>query len=279
MASEKEMFGQVFSQMTSGLPTMVNGLLIVMLLGVVALIAVVVWIKLSYKHKVIIRDIVNGGKVIKEDMAKEWTDDRGVKYWKLKKEPSKDKRLISFPPSTSIDRTTKGKLFHEVYWLEGVGYIPIHDTVALADIPSNLFTNIPEEITDIEEASKREDKIKQWKDKRLKEWMKEKNIDYAFSPLGSDQRVALVNNIRKGEERRGKSWLENMPLYAGLTALVIIVVALLIFYKDIAQPVIDSKKLDVDIMKTLDKVTERMERMEKDVQQIESNNPSQTPPN
>lgn len=272
--AEADIMKNLMTQIGGGMNTVFYGVLIVLVIGILALIGVIIWIKLSYKHEVLIRYIVNGGKVLSHDTAKDWEDERGVKHWKLKKERDKEKRIMPYPPGTSINRMKNGKLYHETYYLEGVGYIPIQDNMHISDIPENLFDNIPEEIADEEDSILKDKKIKEWKAETLRDWMRSNKIDTAFHAISSQDRAALGANIRKAEERRGKSWTEHLPLYAGLGALVIIVVALLIFYGDVAKPVIESKKIDLEIMKTNQLVVSALERMDKDIQVMQSNNPN-----
>ena len=90
-------------------------------------LAFFIWNELRYKHKVIIREVINDRRIIDIDRAKDFKDETGVTYWKLKKEKNKDKKLIPTPPSESIELTNKGKKLIEVYRNEEGEYIFIKD--------------------------------------------------------------------------------------------------------------------------------------------------------
>ena len=80
------------------------GFIIVALGGV----CVYIFLETRYKHKVVIREIVNGRKFIIVDRAKETVVDK-VSWWKLRKERNKNSRLLpsgcfSFPLQRAVRR-------------------------------------------------------------------------------------------------------------------------------------------------------------------------------
>lgn len=62
-------------------------------------------------------------------------------------------------------------------------------------------------------------------------------------PLTSKQRMILMNNFRKAQERKGFTWKEHIPMITSISALVIIVISLMIFWGDIAAPVLEARRL------------------------------------
>ena len=58
-----------------------------------------------------------------------------------------------------------------------------------------------------------------------------------FQPLTTKQRSMFVNQIRKKEARKVKKWTDNIPLIAGLTTLVLIIVVVLLFWGEAIKPI------------------------------------------
>jgi hypothetical protein len=63
-----------------------------------------------------------------------------------------------------------------------------------------------------------------------------KEIDM-FEPFPTKQRSMMVNELWKKEQRKVKDWKENIPLYAGLLTLVLIIAMFMIFYGEAVKPV------------------------------------------
>ncbi len=60
----------------------------------------------------------------------------------------------------------------------------------------------------------------------------------AMQPLTTKSRVILVNEIAKAHMKRTKKWEDYIIPIAGISALVVIVISLMIFYGDMAKPLI-----------------------------------------
>jgi len=97
-----------------------------------------------------------------------------------------------------------------------------------------------------------------------------------LKPLNSSQREVLVNKIREAEERKSKKgWKENIVHLASLGALVILVVSVLVFYGEIAKPVIASHELRVQELEVYNQMLENLKGLEQKVeglQQVQNNN-------
>lgn len=74
------------------------------------------------------------------------------------------------------------------------------------------------------------------------QYIKDNAVIGNLQPLNTEQRQVLINQIRKAEERKGKKWQDFVIPITGIMALVIIVVSLLIFYENIAVPVLEQAK-------------------------------------
>lgn len=207
-------------------------------------------IMLKFKHTVIIKELVKGRKIITRDKAKDTVID-GVSYWVLFKEKNKEIKLMPVPPAEAIEVTTKGRKWVEAYRTETGEYIFIKDDGQVAEKPKNLF-KMPKEIEKIKDQEERAAVYDTWKAKKLKEWQDDNRVITAYEPLTSKQRLILINNIRKAHDRKSFSWQQNLPMLAGLGALVLIVVCLMIFYGEIAKPVIDmhDRELGYETMRT-----------------------------
>ena len=214
------------------------------LIGLIFIAIIVFWFwnMLRYKHIVRIKEVINGRRIVKDDKARDYKDAEGVTWWRLAKEKDKEKRLLPLPPSQAIELNYKGKKVVEVYRTESGEYIYLQDTGAVAEIPPDLYKKIPKEFNLIHDKDERDIKVNEWKKETLKTWRNEKGVIAAYDPLTTAQRIALIHNIRKAEIRRGKSWSENLPLFVGIGAVVILVISLMVFWGDIAKPTLDAQQ-------------------------------------
>jgi len=192
-------------------------------LGLVIVILLVYFIirTIQYKHRIIIREVARDRKLISYDKAREYTDRDGITYWQFLK---KRKIKIQVPPADAIEIDKKGRKCVQIYLLE-TGDVQFIKDGGLAKKP-------PKEITEIKDISKRA--------KKLAEWKKENEVIEGFQPLPTNQRLILINQIEKAHARRKKKWQDYIMPVAGLTALIIIVVSLMIFWGDMARPLLES---------------------------------------
>lgn len=91
-----------------------------------------------------------------------------------------------------------------------------------------------------------------------------------LQPFTTKQRLILINNVRKAQERRGHSWKEYIPTIAGLGACVIIVLALMVFWGDIAKPVLEAKALDQTNLEIQRENLNIMKEIKQSIQKIEA---------
>lgn len=116
-------------------------------------------------------------------------------------------------------------------------------------------------------------------------WIKDNHEIKDYQPITTEERAFLINTYKRSEERRGKKWTEHLPMIAGLAALVLIVVCLMVFYNDMAKPLLemgDKYNQNVEIQH---KTLELLERIDNNVQVLEAeiiyqeeNGPGVTPP-
>lgn len=203
-------------------------------------VLVFLFMELRYKHRVIIRELAKGRKLIKMDRARDFMDRSKKNYWKLRKERNKIMKLMPVPPPESTEIMKRGKKFVEVYRNEGGEYIFIEDAGKSMDIPQELHTELDKMIEHkdfkkIDDENERVEAHKEWKENQIEIWKSENNVIAPLRPLTSDQRMALVNNIRKAEERNPYDWKRDAIAIAGFGGIIIMVVIAAIFAPDIIK--------------------------------------------
>ena len=195
---------------------------------------------LRFKYRVAIRDVVNGRAIVKLVKAREFTDKKGVNYWKLKGIRNPDERLMDVPDSRCIDTDEKGNKWVEVYRLPTGGYIPIYDLANLGTIPDDIDSIASTKqleakeliIKENKEGLERDQKILAWKKSVIALWIKENGFDKAFRPFTTQDRQAVVNNIKDAQERKHKGFMEQLPSIVAIGSMALIIVCLLIFAPD-----------------------------------------------
>lgn len=99
-------------------------------MGAVVLFLIAWWfiVQRQYRYVVQIREVANGRKIIQPNKAREFYDEKGVKYLRLQKAPKK-RRLMSFPPEEAVELDNKGRKHVIVYLTEGGDYRYAYDKV------------------------------------------------------------------------------------------------------------------------------------------------------
>lgn len=78
-----------------------------------------------------------------------------------------------------------------------------------------------------------------------------KNYYDNFEPLTTKQRGILVSQIVKANSRQKRKWTDMLPMMAGLGAIVILVVCMLIYWENIASPVVEMQNINNEMQKTI----------------------------
>ena len=268
------------------------------------LIIFIVVNKFLYKHIVQIKEIMaDGSKRITLTKARDWyTDNKRVKYWKIKGERDPIKKLIPVPPNEVIDLTNKGKNFISVYRTETGEYIYSKDKVKISSIPDKFYDDIEEEYTQAEEAKHKkiceelklkkgdkytppemtqksdEDKeriIKAMKKAKLENWLNDTGAAISFKPHTTNQRSMQTSNIRKAEERRMKGGLERMlPLIAIGVIVIFQLISLalfLVFWGDITAPGVQAQAQKTAQITAQKETLQIIKEIKQDVQIIKTN--------
>lgn len=222
---------------------------LIILIAVLGIIAFFVLVIAKFKFKVQVRELASGRKIITNDKAKLFKSKDGVLFWKL----MKGKDVIPIPPEESIELDKHGKKHVVVYKTQTGEYIYAKDT--------NNHLDPPEELLKIPDKTKREEELKKWR--------KENNIVQPFQPLTTIQRQILINQVIKAQERKNKGWRDMILPIAGIGALVILVVSLMIFYGEIAKPVLEAKEIDTAQLKAMQEIVDTQKEIKLGIQKIE----------
>lgn len=246
--------------LTSVGDTAYNTIMLLLALSMIAGIVFYIYHITRFKHKFRIKEVVHDRKIIIDDKARDYTDKDGATYWKLLKR----KDIIPMPPPESIELDNKGKKCVEAYRVETGEYIYLKDTGKVADPPP--------EILNIEDKETRLQAITKWK--------KTHNVVEAFQPLTTNQRIILINQIKKAHEKRSTKWQEYIIPVAGIGALVMIAVSLMIFYGDMGKPLIEMGKQLNNFRETDLQIISIIQEMKQDIQVIRSEQTgNKEPPN
>ena len=186
------------------------------------MILFVVWY-FQYRHRVRIRILTAQGSVPYDDKARE-VDVDGVPFWKLLKR----KHMVPVPTSEAITNigvgpiSKKPRYYAEFFWSEELGYVVNIDSVNSKNI--------------------QEKAVKYGPNKEL--------VKDAFHPFTPQQRALYVYQLRKAEERKKKSLLDQITAIAVPMVLVFMFILVLVFWEDIAKPAQQSQASAAAMMET-----------------------------
>lgn len=215
---------------------------------ILAVLGIIVWFWLEskYKHKVIIKDVVGGRVILKMYRAKDYTDRKDrTSWWKLAGEKNKERKLISLPPETAIELTHKAKKIAQCYRFETGEIVWIRDDWEILEPPK--FELIPEDvqkrIDEEKDQSEKKNILETYKKKELDKWKRDNKVITPFQPVTTNQRMAYFQNIKKAESRKGFDWKEKIVPLAAMASLVMIVLCLMLFWGEIAKPVLEARQV------------------------------------
>jgi len=232
----------------------------------------------KFKNKVRLRYIINGNKQITDTVAREVTDKDGITWWQTLKKQKK----LPLPPGEVTNLDHKGRKCAEAYITENDDVVWIKDQNTTMEVPKDLFENEPdnlyedieqklqdEKITEDEAKVLRAKKLKEWKNKKKNDWSKENNIVASFQPLTTNQRTILVNQTMKAVSRRKKGWGDKIVQLASVAILGLVIIAGMVFYGDMAEPVLKANDQAKEMKQIELKIVEAVERLENEQQQIQ----------
>jgi len=222
----------------------------------VGLMIFVILYKNSFKHKIRIKDVINTNKIINDDNFKEFKEKDGTTWYKLFRSRIK----IPIAPPEAIETDSKGRKVVEAYRLGLDEFIYIKD--------KNM--SIPKELLEIKDTKERKEKI----EKFLKD---NPNTINTMEALTTQDRVLLVAQLKKAEEKKSKKWQDYLLPITGIAALVIMVVALMIFWGDMAKPILDLESIRSAQLTTQKETLELIKEIKNDIQVIKDAKVDTTP--
>lgn len=234
----------------------------------VASIIVIVWYELSFKHYAVERTVVNGRKILLFDRFKEKRDKEGNVWYMLKKMRATELRNLPIPPSEAIEVTTKGKKAIEFCRTETNDVIYLRDDNTFRPFPYELLNDVPQEIIKIEDPQKKANAISKWQAQVYGAWKQENQVTATFKPFTTNHRQILINQYKKANAKRGKNWRESIPQIVAIAGIVILVIALLVFWGDLAKPVLDMKDKQTASQRIELETLEIIKELKQDVQTI-----------
>jgi len=214
-----------------------------------ALIAIILFRFLSYKNKFRIKEVVKGRYIIHDDKYKEWKDKDGIVWCRLLKR----REITTLPPPEAIELDKKGNKVVEAYRLSSGEYIYAKD----------VSEPIPLSIQNITDTATR--------DQTVKTWLKEHgNVIAAYQPLTSNQRLIFLGQLEKAYARKTKQWQDYLLPMTSIAALLILVVCLMIFWGDIAKPIIEANQQQIALQTLQKEQLQLIKEIKYSIQQIGS---------
>jgi len=103
------------------------------------------------------------------------------------------------------------------------------------------------------------------------QWIKESEHDKTgFVPFNMNQRQAYVMQLKKAEDHKRKSLSDVVVQSVAIGSAVLLVVALMVFWGDLAQPLLDMKDKQISHDELLRENLQLMKDIKEDVQRIET---------
>jgi len=212
-------------------------LIVIVLSLLFGLFVVFVLLTLMKSHKLRIRDPTNKGQYIEDFIVIEKKDkETGVLYWesvfwqKTLRTPK--------PPDKAIEIGKKGKKFAECYKLTEDQYCWITDKgIKINEIYNKTTKRKELQIVDSTKEGK------------------EIFID-TFKPFSSTQRDIIVQQFKKAQEISKNRWTPDKLIMAGsLGMFFVLILMIIIFWGDIAAPLLDMQGATSGMMSQAEKIT------------------------
>lgn len=259
----------------------------IILIVALALISVVVYfiiMELKFKHRIIFRDLTNDRKIIKIHRAREYMNKQGIEFWQIAGEKRRIHKNIAAPPEDAIEITEKGRKFAEAYRTQSGNLIWITDKnkVVDEDLPDAPLATpeLPKWITEIKDKEKRKIETDKFYAKHKVDIDTSKRTVNSYQPLTANQRMILINNIKKAEMKKGIDWKQQLVPIVSIAAIALIVVSLMVFWGDLTKPTlqaneqfIQAQSIHKETMEILLEIKTGQQKIEQKVSEIEQNVP------
>lgn len=271
-------------------------LIIIFLAGFGAMVWFIVGM-IRFRHKLNLYDPTSTGNKYIETSAREYVDDDGILWWKLK---SKINQLDKVPKAPSecvsigklmglfkFDCATGYVMEDGIYWAKHPAIKSLPNKFdSIIDVVTNweINNNVPkdetilskrEAINKLDSFNEREKEYKNWREDVISQWKKINGVDFVFYPLDSNQRVVYANNYRKAEEKRNHDWKDKIVSLGYGLLVAFVLTMLIVFYPDLGkvglssqQNAIQYEKAQTATLETLERVIDKLDAMDKDIQII-----------
>jgi len=228
-----------------------------------------------YKHTVVIEEVFGNSKRTIVKWAKEKIAPKSkIKTWRLWWEGDSLKRDIPLPKNDVIDIDKKGRLVVHAVRLESGDIVYFKNAPKVGIRPTDLYTNVPPDILNIQDHKERSEKYEAWKRSKYSEWQEKNGVDIEILTFTPNQRLVMIENYRKAIERRRKNFMEILPLIVGGTVFILAMVVILVFvfqFKEFTQPGLEAQKTEasrqeiyLEMAKTLEKINSNVQELEAD---------------
>ena len=199
--------------------------------AMVIAIAVYVFMRfVIYKHHVLLRELLGEGTLITAERAREVKDKNGCIYWDLWHYGRK-----SVPADKCISIDKKGRK-----WATGI----LTSTKEI--IWEHRESNITKDLDNLKE------------------------FNAKYQPLTTNQRIGLIDQIEKAIARKGQDLKQLVLPTVAIGALVLVIIAGIVFWTDLAKPVLDAKAMDQASVKIQQETITMLKDIKNDIQTIKA---------
>jgi hypothetical protein len=253
--------------------------IVLIILAIVTFTIIFIWLQKQYKHPIRMVDMLRDNQhLITDTMAREIKID-GVIFWNTKAK----QRKFEVPPSDVLTLNSKGKKCLVIYYDHNGNYHFGKDTVRIGDPDPSLFLTpeninedaLPEYIRNAKSEEEKQALLKNFLTVQNQQiydnWKKENKIIDSYEPITTKHRMIVVHQVMKAAERRGKSWGDYLMPIAGGLMLLIMFVAMLVFWGDLAKPVLEQGQTLKDTQISQERQAVALENALKIIQRLESN--------
>lgn len=183
--------------MTDMIGQILTIILFVLGVGIVGIGVYIYSFQKKYKHNIIIKNSINGAKLVTKDRFKVIKKPDGAIWWKLQK----IKKEILPAPQTCVEVDNKGNMFVQYYRLDGDTFLPSKDSFDYND----------EDIT--------------------------KEIISKVQPYTTEERAIMVNQHVKAMRNKTSTLGEKILQAVPYMAVVMILLIFMIFFNDAVKPI------------------------------------------
>jgi len=211
-----------------GVDVITTSILVILVLSLVGVIGFWLWQNSQYKMLVIIRQVIRGRSIVRTDKARTIKDKDGNTWIKL----YKTKIRLPEPAPESIELTSKGKKFFELFELEDSGYFPSEGVKGYLCIK-----------TKIDEKSFYNNTVK------------------GMEPLTTQQRALYIHELKESESYKKLNKSELMMRALPYIAVVMIITVFLLFFNEAASPILEVGKDYQNAMGKFDLVIDKVDQL------------------